>query len=131
MSKSIDMSEVEKAVSDILEEFGDKAQEVIAQSLEQVGKDTASELQNTSPKRPGGGDYAKGWKYQNDTRKKNKGGHKMTVYNEKHYYLTHLLENGHAKVNGGRVEGIPHIAPAQDKAEKEVIELITKGIERL
>ena len=44
--------------------------------------------------------------------------------------LPHLLEKGHAKVGGGRVNGIEHIAPAAQSAFEETEEAFEELVER-
>ena len=74
-------------------------------------------MKQDSP-RPGSGAYAKSWtskvEYEDHLIKG------LELYNRKHYQRTHLLEYGHAKVGGGRVAGIPHIKPNEEKAIEEL-----------
>lgn len=113
-------SEIKK----ILEEYGEEVQEVVSKSIEAEAPKVVKELKKSSPKNRG--EYAKSWKKENEKDRLN--GTKMTVYNDKHYRLTHLLEFGHALRNGGRTRAIPHIKPAQDKAEKEIIREIEERL---
>ena len=84
-----------------------------------VAKDTVDTLKVSSPKRTGR--YARAWKQK--TTFEDRANIRVTVYNGK-YQLTHLLEDGHAKVNGGRVSGIPHIGPAEEQAQKALEEKV-------
>lgn len=129
MSETIKVTEMEKVIMDALEEYADKASDVIGQTLPLVGKETADDLKATSPKRTG--HYASSWVYAMKQSRGSKKNNKLVVYNKKYYRLVHLLEKGHASRNGGRVEGIPHVKPAQDKAEKKAIERIKEKLERL
>lgn len=88
-----------------------------------IAKKALKQIQNKSPKKRG--KYKKGWKIKTNSDGANSKSY--TIYNKTHPQLTHLLENGHAKVNGGRVKGIPHIAPA----EHEAIQEFTASVERI
>lgn len=44
------------------------------------------------------------------------------------YRLTHLLEYGHATANGGRVNGQPHIGPAEQWAVSEYERALKEAI---
>lgn len=101
--------------------------EDVSEAIDQAARDTAKamakDLRETSPKDTG--EYAKGWTY----RKEAPGSYR--VYNKKKPQLTHLLEHGHAKRGGGRVEGRPHIKPAEDRYvpefEKKVQQILERG----
>jgi len=81
------------------------------------------EAQRLAPKKTG--EYAKGF---TKTKRKLAGGVKYIIWNKKEYRRVHLLEFGHAKVNGGRVEGKPHLRPAHEKYVEGFVDRIKKII---
>lgn len=102
--------------------------ETVRRAVEETAEETAEELERTSPVGPTG-DYSKSWRAARDPNIKGKYRMSMVVASDKpEYRLTHLLERGHAKVNGGRVRGRPHIKKA---AENAVIRLNQKLISGL
>lgn len=93
----------------------------VEQAAQAAGKMAVQELKATSPKSPRGGDYAKSW-----TMRKING--RIVVGNAKHYRLTHLLERGHATLDGGRTLPQPHIKPVEDKVIDYFEELVRRGL---
>lgn len=76
---------------------------------------TVRELSETSPEQTG--KYAKSWAHKRDPNIRGKWRMSRVVYSKgAEYRKTHLLEFGHAKVNGGRVPAQPHIRQAEDHA---------------
>lgn len=123
MSK-VNVKGISKEFAKILSEYKEEVEEGISIAGDKVAKKTVSNLKKNSPKRKkSGGEYAKGWRITII-----KG--KRIIHNKTKYQLTHLLENGHAKVNGGRVPGKPHIKPAEEQAIKEYVSEVEKVIKR-
>ena len=119
----------DELVKEALDSFEDYFQEVTAdvkKDVKEVAKECAKELKNSSPKKSG--NYRKGWRAT--TTYDGRGGIHVVVHNKEHYRLTHLLEDGHAKVKGGRVEGIPHIQPAEDNAAKKLAQRIEASLKK-
>ena len=105
-----------------------KVKEIVADEAEKL----ASDIRERSPKRNKKikgralNAYSRGW-----TAKKVKEDNLSTeyiVYNKNQYQLTHLLEKGHATQDGGRVEGTPHIAPAEEEAQQRIQERIESAV---
>lgn len=109
-------------VSDVLRRelsnYSKDIQEAVRHSAIGVGKEIVDELRQTSPKQTGA--YAKSWAV--DRHKKNG----VVVRNVQHYRLTHLLEYGHAKINGGRTKAYPHIKDAEERGVKKFIDAVEK-----
>lgn len=106
-------------IADALNEYGDMANDVLADVIDEVAKDTVKTLRRTSPKRTG--KYARSWK-QKEIKDSPLRIERVVFASGKKYAITHLLEKGHAKKNGGRVAAIPHIADAEQAATEMIIE---------
>jgi len=105
-----------EAINEMLEDCRVDNEEALKANITDACKDGRSYLRTNSPKRTG--DYAKGWSYKVD--EDVPGSYTGHVYNKTKYQLTHLLEKGHAKRNGGRVDGIPHIEPAFEQMQADL-----------
>ena len=120
---------IDQLAKEIAQGLADYSQEVVEKvniSSEKVGKSSVKRLKETSPKDKG--KYAKSWRVKTDPQVGQP--NSLTIHNKDHYYLTHLLEHGHAKKGGGRVEGKPHIRPAEEQVIKEFMDEVEEAIKR-
>lgn len=116
-------------IASLLTEYTDDVTQDVKQICKDVSKEMTENIKNDSKSKfKGTGDYAKGWKTKVAYEDKNN--IRLTTYNATDYQLTHLLEYGHVKQNGGRVEGKPHIRPNEEIANKELLERIEKAVQK-
>lgn len=99
-----------------LTEYKDLATADMKTAVRKAGKSVKKDIQANAPKKTGA--YSKSWTVK--TTKETSESLELTVHSPKKYQLAHLLEKGHAKRGGGRTKAIPHIAPAEEKAVKEL-----------
>ena len=116
---TIKADQLAQEIVKILDDYLDTTIDKMKEAVDKAAKQAVNELKTSSPKRTGA--YAKDWAAKKD-RKANKWAYGKVVYNKKHYRLTHLLEKGHRKVNGGMVAARPHIAKVEEKAINTLVE---------
>jgi iron uptake system EfeUOB component EfeO/EfeM len=109
-----------------VKEYTDDVTEGVRKTVDQTARKVLKETRALAPKRTG--EYAQGFGI---TKEDGYGTTNRIIWNKKHYSRVHLLEFGHAKVNGGRVPAYPHLRPAYEKhAENlpdEIKEIIRNG----
>ena len=113
-----------KTIMEGLQEYADVASADVKTAVRKAGKNVKAEISANAPKRTGA--YAKSWTVK--TEKETAHSLEVVVHSKNRYQIAHLLEHGHAKRGGGRVAGIPHIAPAEEKAVKQLEEDIMKKL---
>ncbi|WP_277255857.1 HK97 gp10 family phage protein [Negativibacillus massiliensis] len=111
----VQIDDLSSEITKAMKEYSSEVNQKVKQEIKKVTREAVNDLKEKSPKRTG--EYASGWASKVEF--ENSENIRTRVYNRKKPSLTHLLENGHAKKNGGRVEGIPHIKPVEEEtAEK-------------
>lgn len=113
------IDELSNEIARELQRYANVIEEDMEVAKEEVADNLVSELKQKSPKNTGR--YSKGWR-------KKKDGNAIIVHNALKPQLTHLLEKGHAKANGGRVPAKVHIAPAEEHAINDFVERVERAI---
>lgn len=125
---NVSVDELANAIVEEMQKFSTEVTEKVKKAVDVVAKECNEEIKRHITFNQPTGEYVKAFRikktYENlYTRKK-------TWYvSGSQYRLTHLLENGHAKVNGGRVKAYPHIKYGEELARQRMQELAKEAIE--
>lgn len=115
MTKNISLDQLASEITQAVKEYTEDVTWAINAEVETTADKVLAEVKNLSRKRTG--EYAKAFV---KTDKSLSGNRRYVIWNRKHYRRVHLLEFGHAKVGGGRVQAYPHLRPAHDKYAGEL-----------
>ncbi len=127
MGRTVSIDKLSDAIAEEFDAYSKNAAEEVKDAVKDASSFVREEIQANAPVRTGA--YRRSWavKKLSETPE----ALVLSVHSKTRYRLTHLLENGHAKRGGGRVEGRPHIAPAEEKGVKKLEDTIRKKLEGL
>jgi len=121
MAETVKVDAIADTITRELVAFSSDLAERVDEAVEKTAGETVDVLRKTAPVRKG--KYAKSW-----AKKKLYPGHYVVYSRKPHYRVTHLLEKGHAKRGGGRVQAYPHIGLAEDFAKQQVVNRIEDAV---
>ncbi len=131
MSQLIHVDQLDSAVQQILEEYGEEVKADVVEVTEKVAKEAKDTVKNAAPVGARKGKYKKNIDVKQTQDSALETQHTVYVKDPK-YRLTHLLEFGHATADGtGRTKEIKHWQNGQDYVdqnfEKELRDKIERG----
>jgi len=107
MADLINIDDFASYIAEAVREYTEDVTSAIGAEVKNTADLVLAEVKRLAPKHTG--EYARTFV---KTDKSLPGNRKYVVWNKKHYRRVHLLEYGHAKVDGGRVRAYPHLDPA-------------------
>lgn len=120
MAKKVTVNNLQDAIKDILDDYGDQVYENLEEITQRIGKKGVEAVRNSSKEAFNGKVYASGWGM---TVEKNRLNTSVIIHNKKQAGLAHLLEHGHVKANGtgryGQWSGVEHLLPVEEKLVDE------------
>lgn len=126
-TQTIRIDQLADTVMKGLEDYAKLAASDLKTDVQKAGKKVKEQIESTAPKDTG--KYAKSWAVKKV--KETSDSIEVVVHSKTRYQLTHLLEFGHAKRNGGRVAARPHIAAAEqagmEQLQREIERDLRKG----
>lgn len=124
MADKVSIDQMADAIMQGLTEYADLAGDDMKKAVRKAGSSVKKDISANAPKKTGA--YSKSWTVK--TTKETSNSLELTVHSKNKYQLAHLLEFGHAKRGGGRTKAQPHIAPAEEKAVRQLEEEIMRAL---
>ncbi|MDR3241806.1 MAG: HK97 gp10 family phage protein [Lactobacillaceae bacterium] len=116
-------ADLSDGITKYLSEYTDEVVEALDKTKQNVAKEAVQKLKQGGSYKDRTGKYTKGWKVTHQ-------GTTYTVWNSKQWYLTHLLENGHATRNGKRTKAYPHIAVIDEWVAEEMVKRTEEALKK-
>ena len=124
MSQKVSIDEMDDVIMKELEKYANLATDDMKDAVKDTAKSVKKDIESSAPVLTGR--YKKSWRIKKI--RENANSLDVLIHSSNRYQLTHLLEFGHAKRGGGRVAGKPHIEPAAEKGEQDLIKAIEEKL---
>lgn len=123
---TIGVDALANTISATLQQYKDALVDDVNEAAKETGKSVVKDIKQRALDAYGSKGYADSWRVDK-LKVRNRNAETYIVHSDD-YRIAHLLEKGHATVNGGFVKGRPHIAPAEEKGIETFQELLREKV---